>query len=188
MTGDIWKSVDKSAGEYACWPWRGSLNYKGYGRAGNRNAHRVAWEVVHGPASRALHVDHLCRNRACCNPKHLQLVTCKENVRRGVAGRTPECVAALLRGRANASRRRCLYALWVAQPHHPLAIQRDMKGLRRTRLSVLRSIWVAQPHALCAHGHAMNEGLVRRGRGRSGGCAECNKNRCRSFRARVAKA
>ena len=48
-----------------------------------RYAHRVAYESVHGPVSRSLVIDHLCRNRWCCNPDHLEAVTQRENILRG---------------------------------------------------------------------------------------------------------
>lgn len=71
-----------------CWQWTGPQNLAGYGsfgvgRASKRNAHRWLWEQINGTASPKLHVDHLCRNRLCVNPDHLELVTHEENLRRG---------------------------------------------------------------------------------------------------------
>lgn len=73
-----------------CWPWLLSLGSHGYGQVGwetekGRNvmttAHRVAWMATHGPIPPGLVVDHLCRNRPCCNPSHLRLLTNEDNAR-----------------------------------------------------------------------------------------------------------
>lgn len=81
--------VDTSAGPDGCWPWTGSLNRKGYGRAQSRGVHRQAHRAVYerlvGPVDPALHLDHLCRNKVCCNPAHLEAVTPSENRARQAA-------------------------------------------------------------------------------------------------------
>lgn len=68
-----------------CWEWQGALSH-GYGllRADGRVvlAHRLAYEATRGPI--AGHLDHLCRNPRCCNPAHLEDVTPRENILRGV--------------------------------------------------------------------------------------------------------
>lgn len=78
-----------------CLDFIGSDNGSGYGQFaynGNRSgyAHRYAWERVHGPIEGDLTVDHLCRNRRCCNVDHLELVSRLENFIRGCETRT-EC-------------------------------------------------------------------------------------------------
>ncbi len=71
-----------------CWVWAGVRDSGGYGhtRINGRQyrAHRVAYELFVGVIPEGMHVDHLCRNRACINPDHMELVTPRENVLRGV--------------------------------------------------------------------------------------------------------
>lgn len=80
----LWSKVDASG---ICWEWTAYKNPKGYGhfyRAGRwEKAHRVAYELLVGPIPRGLELDHLCRNRACVNPDHLEPVTRKVNNLRG---------------------------------------------------------------------------------------------------------
>lgn len=72
-----------------CWIWAKHLNGDGYGviRVGGRiqMAHRVSYEVHVGPIPDGLVIDHLCRNRACMRPDHLEPVSHAENVRRGAS-------------------------------------------------------------------------------------------------------
>lgn len=69
--------------EVGCWVWQGYRTAHGYGRIGADYAHRLTYELVVGPIPDGLQLDHLCRNRGCCNPAHLEPVTMAENIRRG---------------------------------------------------------------------------------------------------------
>lgn len=81
--------VDRSGGPAACWPWKGAWRTeKGYGRilkdrrkGRALRAHRVAWELAHGPIPLGLCVCHACDNPPCCNPAHLFLGTMLDNNR-----------------------------------------------------------------------------------------------------------
>lgn len=95
----FWAKVEASAD--GCWNWTGSRNWKGYGffkvtnpppEAGlSVGAHRIAYLMLVGPIPDGLQLDHLCRNRACVRPEHLEPVTNRENWNRG---NTPSAVHA----------------------------------------------------------------------------------------------
>lgn len=117
-------AAEKLAGKYKvnpstdCWVWTASLNSAGYGRLrehpSNKTllAHRVSYEAFVGPIADGLVLDHLCRNRACINPVHLEAVSFKENVRRGGAVKThcPQGHAydETNTGKGNGGSKRCL--------------------------------------------------------------------------------
>jgi hypothetical protein len=83
----FWRKVAKGED---CWEWTAGRNGADYGafRADGRaqRAHRFAYELLIGPIPDGLHIDHLCRNRGCVNPAHMEVVTNAINTQRGLAG------------------------------------------------------------------------------------------------------
>lgn len=71
-----------------CWEWQGFL-HSGYGHIKVHGkvilAHRVSYELHRGLIPTGMEIDHLCRNRRCVNPDHLEVVTRRENWQRGIS-------------------------------------------------------------------------------------------------------
>lgn len=86
----LWDKLDYTD-PAGCLRFTGAVDSSGYGsikHAGRtRSAHRVAFEFEYGPVPDALELDHLCRNRRCCNAEHLEPVTHQINVDRGRRGK-----------------------------------------------------------------------------------------------------
>ncbi len=83
----LWKSY--AVTPTGCWEWTGPKQGQGYGIFGSkpsRAAHRAFYERFKGPIPAGLVIDHLCRNPSCVNPEHLEPVTNRENVMRGLKG------------------------------------------------------------------------------------------------------
>lgn len=106
--------------ENGCWVWQAYKNQGGYGclavNGRKESAHRASHMAFKGPIPPGLDIDHLCRNRACINPDHLEAVTRQVNVLRGMNAcanharkthckRGHELTPTVEQGR---SRRRCL--------------------------------------------------------------------------------
>lgn len=77
-------------GDSTCWEWQRRKDRDGYGvmwvwidgKKRQRFAHRMSFEAFNGEIPPGLQIDHLCMNKSCVNPAHLQIVTSKENTQR----------------------------------------------------------------------------------------------------------
>lgn len=129
----FWSKVRQGPG---CWEWTAALDMAGYGCFGmatasgwrSRKAHRVAYELAVGPIPEGLHLDHLCRNRRCVKPAHLEPVTNAENARRGEAG--------LVSGARNRAKTVCP----AGHVYTPANTYTDRRG-RRTCRACQRVAW-----------------------------------------------
>lgn len=138
----LWSRAEEN--ENGCWIWTGSRYKAGYGRfyLGQEDvyAHRVMYMIFIGEIPKDLHTDHLCRVRECCNPEHLQPVTCRENIMR-----SPIAPAAI-----NASKTHC-------KRGHPLSgdnLGVDANGGRHCRTC---SITSARKRQAVVNGTPLNE-------------------------------
>lgn len=81
-------TLDKFSDSGSCWKWPGCTGRNGYASAYFKGkiyaAHRLAYMLKRGPIGDGLVLDHLCRVRNCVNPWHLEAVTQRENLIRGV--------------------------------------------------------------------------------------------------------
>jgi hypothetical protein len=97
----FWNKITRASN--SCWEWTGALFPNGYGRISFARRtlypHRVSYELHNGAIPEGLHIDHLCRNRACCNPEHLEAVSCRENILRSPIAPASQ----------NAAKTHCLY-------------------------------------------------------------------------------
>jgi len=80
----LWSKVNKTD---TCWEWT-ACKSRGYGQINIdgklKLAHRVVYELLVSEIPKDKVIDHLCRNKACVNPKHLEVVTQRENTLRGI--------------------------------------------------------------------------------------------------------
>jgi len=177
----FWAKVDRRALN-ECWPWLGGLRGGGYGQfyIGKRTsapAHRVAYQLVKGEVPPDLVMDHLCRNRSCCNPDHLEPVTNRENVLRGISPAA-----------RNAAKTHCRLG-------HPLSGD-NVKSWGNRDLRVCKACmaikrpkkpWGYRPF-VCKNGHAFTpqNTYVRKDGART--CITCQTQRTNAFRARKREA
>jgi len=127
----FWSKVDRR-GDDECWEWTASMYPTGYGHFSimgqGIRAHRFSYELLVGPIPEGMVIDHLCRTPLCVNPAHLEPVTQRENVLRGVGlpaenARKTHCKHGHELAGANLSlfggKRRCLAcrARWQRERH-----------------------------------------------------------------------
>lgn len=167
----FWSKVDKSG---SCWEWTASDTTHGYGVwwTGSRliMAHRISYKISHGGIPDGLVIDHLCRNRKCVKPEHLEAVTNKLNILRGVGATA-----------TNARKTHCPQG----HSYSSDAAFVDSEGRRRCGVCRPKPKLVHQKFRThCIHGHPFDEQntIVRSNGNRA--CRACHARRKAEYRKR----
>lgn len=105
-----------------CWQWTGPIDLAGYGHVNvgttTTTAHRAIYTLLVGPVARGIDLDHLCRNRACVNPDHLEVVPHAVNVSRRKTTLYAVCANGHNRYVVRGDRRVCLDCRREASARH----------------------------------------------------------------------
>jgi hypothetical protein len=154
--------------EGECWKWTAWKIKNGYGRVqmkdGPKLAHRAVYELLVGSIPEGLTLDHLCRNRICVNPQHLEPVSMRENVLRGIG---PTAV--------NAAKVHCAYGhVLVWNGHQRTCI--ECKKAKNSGKPVGR-----KPQQFCKQGHDMSVNRM----DAKHGCRLCHNERSRKNRLKL---
>lgn len=179
----FWSRVEKTE---SCWLWRGNMGRKGYGQfsvgKSCRFAHRFAYELLVGPIPEALVIDHLCRVPACVNPAHLEPVTERENILRGISpaaknAQKTHCVRGhiLPRDRNPRGARQCQECRNIKQRERRALLPPSERGV---------GAWNREK-THCKNGHEYTPENTWVCKSNSRHCRECGRRRSTEYKRRI---
>lgn len=163
----FWSKVEKTE---TCWNWIGTIERSGYGRfwlKKNVSAHGFSYLLSGGELINGLHLDHLCRNKRCVNPGHLEQVTPRENTLRGVG---PSAI--------NAKKSKCHRGHTYQEAS--IYISPNKPNSRNCRLCIAisskerhKKLYKKTTTNFCPHGHEFTESNTIKGNSRH--CRICKR-------------
>jgi len=167
-----------------CWEWTGCKIQNGYGRVHTTPsykvrkmvlAHRAVYELLRGAIPEGMTLDHLCRNRACVNPDHLEPVDLRTNVLRGVG---PTAI--------NARKTHCPKGHPLVWNGHQRVCKTCTHESQSARYELNKNSGPLEGKPECGKGHKFTpENTLLHGGSQH--CRECAKERMRKFKERHAK-
>lgn len=185
--------------ESGCWCWTAGKNRKGYGIVGRDGstllAHRLVYELLAGKIQKGLELDHICRRRNCTNPAHLEQVTHRENVLRGVGPIARNAAKTHCKHGHELSVDNLVPKDWLNRGHRRcLACTKAWEQARYARHVAKKQAEIeangpkpSKPRRIkthCIHGHALTpDNLVPSLRNRRA-CLTCARDRARVYQAR----
>lgn len=185
--------LSKVSYQHGCWIYNGYRLPGGYGLIGSGGAkasgtlvHRAVYQDLVGPIPVGAELDHLCRNRSCCCPLHLEPVTRLENVARGIGNKdrcrfSKEQIFQMKEMSANGLTQETIARSFGVTRAMISRLIRDQAGSSVTGiLNALPSLPVCGERTHCPQGHPYIDGNVIRQGGRRL-CRMCRNEQSRAY-------